>query len=209
MNDNLSERDAHQELEELLPWYANGRLDREDREKVDRHLASCPACREELALDHRLIGEFQAFTPEIDAGWARLRERIEPKRSRAIRIPRMFTGFWEQLRQPGIAALAAAQVAFLVIGGALLLSLNRPDYHALGSSQAPPAANILVMFRADATVDDVRDTLRAAGASMVGGPTPADAYLLSVPSARRSAALRKLQADEDVELAQPIDGPPS
>jgi hypothetical protein len=40
---------------------------------------------------------------------------------------------------------------------------------------------------------------------MVGGPTPADAYLLRVPPQRRAAALASLQADDDVQMAQPID----
>ena len=207
MNDNMPEREAHQELEELLPWYANGRLDSDDRVKVERHLESCSSCREELALDRRLIDEFQSLTPEIDAGWARMRARIAPARKPAPRVPRMFGDFWTQLRQPGVAALAAAQVAFVIFGAGVLLTLSRPTYHALGSSQAPQTANVLVIFRADATVEEVHDTLQAANASVVGGPTATDAYLLSVAPNRRDQALRKLQSDEDVELAQPIDGP--
>ena len=207
MNDNMPEREAHQELEELLPWYANGRLDSDDRVKVERHLESCSSCREELALDRRLIDEFQSLTPEIDAGWARMRARIAPTRKPAPRVPRMFGDFWTQLRQPGVAALAAAQVAFVIFGAGVLLTLSRPTYHALGSSQAPQTANVLVIFRADATVEEVHDTLQAANASVVGGPTATDAYLLSVAPNRRDQALRKLQSDEDVELAQPIDGP--
>ena len=207
MNDNMPEREAHQELEELLPWYANGRLDSDDRVKVERHLESCSSCREELALDRRLIDEFQSLTPEIDAGWARMRARIAPARKPAPRVPRMFGDFWTQLRQPGVAALAAAQVAFVIFGAGVLLTLSRPTYHALGSSQAPQTANVLVIFRADATVEEVYDTLQAANASVVGGPTATDAYLLSVAPNRRDQALRKLQSDEDVELAQPIDGP--
>lgn len=209
MNDNLPERDSHEELEELLPWYANGRLDRDDRAKLERHLESCSDCRAELALDRRFVEEFQSFAPEAEAGWARIRQRIEPQQRRRFAMPQVLTDFWDQLRQPGIAALAAAQLAFLVIGGALFLSLSRPAYHALGSLPAPAAANILVIFRADATVEDVRDTLLSAGAEVVGGPTPADAYLLTVPAPKRAAAVRKLQSDQDVQLAQPIDGPTS
>ena len=35
-------------------------------------------------------------------------------------------------RQPAVAALAAAQVGFLVLSAGILLSLSRPTYHALG-----------------------------------------------------------------------------
>ena len=107
------------------------------------------------------------------------------------------------------AGRVAAQGAFGGLAGATLLSLSRPDYRALGSSQAPAAAKILVMFNADATEEDIRHALRQSGASLVGGPTSANAYLLHVAPDRRNAALTTLQSDDDVQLAQPIDGPPA
>jgi hypothetical protein len=64
------------------------------------------------------------------------------------------------------------------------------------------------MFRADATVEDVRSTLKSANASIVDGPTDADAYLLHVPKQQRALALARLKADEDVQMAEPIDGAP-
>ena len=62
------------------------------------------------------------------------------------------------------------------------------------------------MFRADATIEDVKSTLQAANASIVDGPTDADAYLLHVPLAKRNLALARLRADDDVQMAEPIDG---
>jgi hypothetical protein len=55
-------------------------------------------------------------------------------------------------------------------------------------------------------VEDVRSTLRIANASIVDGPTAADAYLLHVPPQQRNEALAKLRADDDVQMAEPIDG---
>ena len=52
----------------------------------------------------------------------------------------------------------------------------------------------------------MRDTLNMAGASIVDGPTPVGAYLIHVDPVKRQAALAKLQADDDVQLAQPVDG---
>ena len=54
----------------------------------------------------------------------------------------------------------------------------------------------------------VRDVLRAAGASIVGGPTSANAYLLHVAPGQRRIALAKLQSDDNVQMAEPIDGTP-
>ena len=206
---NLTERKPHDEAEELLPWYANGQLDDADRAKVDAHLSSCAHCRQQLALDRQLIDEFQAMTPELESGWARLRNRIQtpaPIQTFNAKQPGVLAEVWAFLTRPAVATLAAAQLAFVVVSGIVLLSLSQPAYHTLGSAPPPAAGNVIVMFRADATEQDIRNVLRAAGASMVDGPTPANAYLLHVAPARRQLVLKRLQADDNVQMAQPIDG---
>jgi anti-sigma-K factor RskA len=204
---NPSERAPHDPAEELLPWYATGQLDAADRARVERHLYSCAECREQLGVERRLIAQFHTMTPEVDSGWARLKAQIAPPRPRQI-SPRQ-ASFLADLKtifaRPAVAALAAAQVAVLAFGG-LLLSLSQPVYQTLGSAPAPSAANVIAMFRADATEGKVHDALHAAGASIVGGPTETGAYLLHVEPQRRQAALAKLQTDGSVTLAQPIDG---
>lgn len=206
---NLTERKPHSEAEELLPWYASGQLDEADRATVDAHLSSCAYCRQQLALERQLINEFHALAPEVESGWSRLRNRIEapvPVRAARTRESGMFTEMWAFLARPAVAALATAQLAFVIVAGGVLLSLSQPAYRVLGSAPAPSSANIIVMFRADATELDLRNALEAAHASIVGGPTAANAYLLHVAPARRRAALAKLQSDDNVQLAQPIDG---
>jgi len=207
MPNPLRPQDAHEEAEVLLPWYATGQLEPGERALVENHLESCAECKRLLALEHRMVEEFQALDPGIDSGWARLRGRIETQAPRRWPGARAAGGVWNVLRQPAVASLAAAQVAFVILAGGVLLSLSRPDYRALGSAGPSPAANVIVIFRSDATEKDVLDALRASGASLVGGPTSTDAYLLRVPANRRALALASLQADQDVQMAQPIDGP--
>ena len=201
---SLSASGAHDEAEELLPWYATGQLDAPERVRVEAHLSSCADCRRQLTSERRLIQEFRDLAPEVDAGWDRLRRRIEPQRPGRYR-PRLRGRAWNVVRHPAITALAAAQVGFLVLTGGLLLSLSRPDYHALGSTPASSSADVIVIFRADATEEDVRATLRAANASIVGGPTEADAYLLQIPRQQRKQGLARLHADDEVQMAEPID----
>ena len=110
------------------------------------------------------------------------------------------------VRHPAVATLAAAQLGFLVFGAGLLLWMSRPNYHALGSPSPSPSADVIVMFRADATIEDVKATLKSANASIVDGPTAADAYLLHVPERQRNQALVRLRADDDVQMAEAIDG---
>ncbi len=199
---------AHGEAEELLPWYATGQLNSTDRALVESHLSVCDSCQRELKSERLLVEEFRSLTPEIDTSWAQLRAAIEQQRTPRFRFRRSLKGFWIVLSRPAVAALVAAQLAFAIIAGATLLSLNRPGppYRALGAPDAPRTANVLVIFRPDATEEDIRDALRASEASLVGGPTAADAYLINVPQDRRAASLAKLQSDEDVQMAEPIDG---
>jgi anti-sigma factor RsiW len=203
---SLSERGPHDEAEELLPWYATGQLEAGDRARVERHLYSCAACREQLAVERRLIEEFQATSPQIESGWARLKGQIAPPRPPMPARPSALAELWAILSRPAVATLAVAQLAFVVVAGSVLLSLSRPDYHALGSAPEPATANLIVMFRADATAADIGSALGDAGASIVGGPTSAGAYLIHVDAQKRKSALTKLQGDSEVVLAQPIDG---
>lgn len=197
----------HDEAEELLPWYVTGQIDRADRARVERHLLSCGDCREQLAVERRLIDEFQAMTPEVESGWARLRGRIDMPLRAALPPPRQpFAELWALLTRPAVAALAVAQLAFVVIAGGALLSLSRPAYHVLGSAPVPADANLIVIFDPHTTEGEIRHALGSAGASIVGGPTAADAYLLYVAPAARQNSVAKLQADDNVQLAQPIDG---
>jgi anti-sigma-K factor RskA len=196
---------AHEEAEALLPWYATGQLEPADRALVERHLESCAECQRQLQGERMLIDEFQTLTPEIDTSWARLRSRIEPRQHRKPQWRQAVGEFWQLLNRPAVVALAAAQLAF-VLAGTLALSLSRPTYYALGGAQEPASANILVIFRPETKEAELRDSLRSSGASLVGGPTAADAYLLHVPAQARPGALAKLRADKDVLIAQPIDG---
>jgi anti-sigma factor RsiW len=202
-------RDPHEQAEELLPWYATGQLDDADREIVETHLSACARCQRQLAGERRMVERFQSFSPEVDSGWARMRQRIEaPQPKRRNSIAQTASEIWQTLKRPAVAALATAQVAILAIAAAIAPSLSSaPAYVALGDRvQPPPAANMIILFRPEATEADMRLALRNSGASLVGGPTDADAYLLHVAPQQRPSALTKLHDDDDVLMAEPIDG---
>ena len=207
MPDQLSsELNCHKEAEELLPWYVTGQLDPDERLVVDAHLASCAHCRRQLSFERSMVDEFSALTPSIDSGWARLRQRIDSPRSWRERAGRELAAAWTMLARPSVAALAAVQLVFVEIAGSVLLSLNRRSYRGLGTEAAPQSANVLAMFRPDTTESQMRALLKGSGATLVGGPTQADAYLLRVAPKSREGAVRRLRADRHVLMAQPIDG---
>jgi anti-sigma factor RsiW len=204
---DTTNRAPHDAAEELLPWYVTGQLDPADRTRVEAHLSSCAECREQLAVERRLVQQFRALTPEVEPGWVRLKARIEqPVRTSVPAQPTVFAELWRLISRPAVAGLALAQLAFVVVAGSVLMSLSKPAYHALGSAAVPASANVIVMFRSNATVGDVEQSLRRAGASIVDGPTQADAYLLHVDQRNREAAIASLKSDAHVQLAEAIDG---
>lgn len=208
----------HHDAEELLPWYVTGQLEGDELAFVENHLSSCAHCRRQLSFERQMVEEFAGLTPEIDTGWARLKERLEAPRPIAsfephrasrswwARFSRDAATVWQGLTRPAVAVLATAQIAFVAIAGMILFSLSQPSYRALGSAPAPRSANVIAMFRADTTESQMRDLLRANGATVVGGPTSADAFLLRVAPASRREALLKLRSNRHVLMAQPIDG---
>lgn len=212
-----SETAPHHDAEELLPWYATGQLEGAELALVEEHLSGCAHCRRQLAFEQRMVDEFAELTPEIDSGWARLKQRLEapapprrqasrPRESWWDRAARDAASVWQTFTRPAVAAIAFAQLAILVVAGSAIYSLSQPSYRALGSAPPPRSANVIAMFRADTTESQMRDLLRGTGASLVGGPTPTDAYLLRVPDRSRDAAIERLRTDRHVVMAQPIDG---
>ena len=70
------------------------------------------------------------------------------------------------------------------------------------------AGNVILRSGSVLIADDFTATGNlhvGSGATLVGGPTEADAYILSTPAKGRDAALASLRARGDVVTAQPID----
>lgn len=205
--------EPHDEAEALLPWYATGRLDEEDRARVEKHLSGCAECRAQLGIERRFISEFRTYTPEVESGWSRIRSRVvagaavpsAPQRSAA----QVGAELWAAFTRPVVVALATAQVAFLAVASGLLLWLSQPAYEALGSAPPPATANAMVMFAATATDQDIRIAMKTAGARIVDGPTSTGAYLLHLDTQQRQSALARLRSDGQVRLAEPIDAGPA
>ena len=197
----------HDAIVSLLPWYATGRLDTWETARVEDHLAACADCRAELAMERRLKEAVSAQPVAMEDGWLRLRARMDQDppgdRDHDTSLP---THGARRFRVPwGVVAIAAS-----VAGVAVVLAPSSPiappsAYHTLGAASAGQAGNLVVIFRPDTPERDLRAALRDSGARLVGGPTDADAYVLSVPGARRADVLAGLRRRRDIALAEPID----
>ena len=199
----------HREVRDLLPWYLGGQLEGGEQERVEAHLKVCAACQAEVRFQERLGAEIAEMPLDVERGWARMRQQIAEDAA-----PRMV---WRPARVAGAAAVVLrgspmwggwALASVLLVAAVVWLRPLSPDgaYHALAAKPAaPPAADIVVVFQPDTPERALRAALRDSGAEIVGGPTEADAYILSAPPARRGAALAALRSHAEVVMAEPID----
>ena len=193
---------AHSSAQSLLPWYASGRLEGEDLAQVEAHLASCARCRADVEIERRLQAAYSssAASGDVEQGLARMRqcigaEEANPRRRSAAAAP-----VWMRW-------LLAGQFAAIVLLVVVLRPAAPPadPYRSLGAAGPGSVANALVMFRPDATEQQMRSALRQIDAQLVGGPTATNAYLLQVPAAGHAAALARLRLQPAVSLAESLD----
>jgi hypothetical protein len=209
----------HREVADLLPWHLSGRLDADESERVQAHLSVCAECQAEVGFQQRLGEEIAELPLDVEQGWAQMLRRIEADGAPRARVrreapawrPRQFGGAvtlaWRASPTWGGWALAGS----LLIAAFLWLPplSGTPDYRALSAGTVAAPADIVVVFRPETPERDLRAALRASHARLVGGPTEADAYLLSAPLAERPQALALLRSRPDVVLAQPLDPEPA
>jgi anti-sigma factor RsiW len=196
----------HRAAQELLPWFVNGSLDVAERAQVTTHLGHCPRCQADVAAQAELRALSPSAEPStsVDRDWASLRARLDPVATvpRHVSLPRA-RPWW----RPGLQIAVALQAAVMLLLAVALVgvsSRNEP-YRALGAVPAASEANALVVFRADATEQQLREAVRAAGGRIVGGPTLSDAYLLRLNDVA-PAALARLRGRPGVLKVESLQG---
>ncbi len=201
---------GHRAIDALLPWFVSGTLDAAERSLVEDHLQRCPRCRHEvewLRQVHSACAEDDA-TPACDQAWDELRPRLQPAPSPWRRLLAALTnvGLPGPVRTwaPWVAALELALLAG--IGIAWVAPDSSGPYRTLAAA-APPSARLVVVFDAHATGARIAQALHRAGASIVEGPTAADAYVLSVPADRQADVLEQLRGEPAVTLIEAMDSP--
>jgi anti-sigma factor RsiW len=195
----------HRSAQELLPWFLNGTLGDAEAASVARHLGGCERCRKDAAEQAQLKATASSAAEpggDVDRDWAALRSRIEaiprpPSRKRAAATAQP----WRRWLPLTLAIQGVFVVALLlvVIGG----PLRDERYRALGAAPTAVEANAVAVFRSDATNRQMREALHAVGATIVGGPTVTDAYLLRVANATPEV-LARLKAQPGVLSAEAL-----
>ena len=127
----------HEQLEEILPLYVVGVLDRQERQALDAHLLSgCPTCPAALK-EYRAAAGLLPYALPPNAPPAELKAKLletiraaasEPDATQAARLPRLKPGAWLQHVIPPppswIPYPATALVALLLLAGSWFYVLS-------------------------------------------------------------------------------------
>ena len=212
------EPDPHAAVQRLLPWYLTGRLETQEHDAVETHLAQCPECRAELETERQwqLLQPGHGAQVDVEDGWARMRARLggeaAPRPAPAPAAPARRRGWSLPAWQVGARLPARAWAAPALLSAALVMAIGltlRPaaivgDYHTLAAPD-PSGATAVVRFRPDATEAQIRQGLKDSGARLVDGPTVSDAYVVRLPREHYVASLDKLRREPGVALVEALE----
>jgi anti-sigma-K factor RskA len=206
MSTHMSMSDTeHLALQDLLPWYASGSLNAAEAQRVQDHLHDCAACRQDLAWQRKLLQTEGPLPAGLDPerALARLMPQLPQQQATAtaglITRVRAWLDSW---RWQGWA-IAAQLAAIVVLATQLVPRGEAPFYQALGHGPAA-TPDVLVIFKADARLQDVQHLLQEHGAQITGGPTVTGAYMLEVESGRQAELLLALRDSPLVAQAEAL-----
>jgi len=165
----------HQQINLLLPWYANGTLSETEALMVKRHLQQCHKCRTALT-DLQQLATIVHEAPDLgvssEVAFNQLWRQVE---SRQNRHRRSFNFSWPIPWGPGLfsspLALALSlliivvPLTFMVFSHHWLNSLKNQDYRTLSSSQPSQfrATDIRVIFVTPVNQNHLKELLQPLG----------------------------------------------
>lgn len=193
---------------EIMPWALQATAAPGQREWLMHHLAQCEACSAEFAQQSRLRCALSLPTDvpvDAERGLKHLLERLDAPETEASPVRRWSSGRLTR-------ALAAAVVLQAIGIGALgvrLWSDQAPRYRTLSQpALLEPAGALRVVPANGMKLADWNKLLHDLGLRVVDGPNDAGAYAVVPAGSSSASALRKLRADRDIRLAEPVDNTP-
>lgn len=205
-----------QDVEELLPWYATGRISREEARGVEAALNTMPDLAQKLAQVQRerdaiALGS-EAVAPPPPENLQRLLQQVEA--TRQVRTPKIdkaakegdWIGAFFARRQVWQIAFAAACVALVAMGTQLLRPGDIPGTGTTleattGMTGIEAGSRLVVVFQPTATSGDIGALLSSLDAVIVDGPRPGNAFVVQLPNADSDAvskAMAEMLAKKDL-----------
>lgn len=216
--------EADREIEDLLPFYHNGRISTADRARVEAALERNAELRRRLDLVAEeaqaaiLLNEavsgpspraFDALMAKIEAEPRHAAHRMAKAR---LGIMERLGGLIGALSPRKLAYATAAAVAIIAAQGVVITGLvpgsgsGAPTYQTASAPGVPAQADgtfLLVSFTPEARAGAIAELLRGLNASIVEGPRASGLYRVRIgdrtlPKADAERILARLQAARDI-----------
>ncbi len=192
-----------------IAWYPDGDLPDDVRSEIETHAAECSACRQEIADLSGDSANAADDAPGAERVFARAQRKIAAHPRRIPPPPQR--NLW--IVRPRFAVAAGLAVA-LISGTVGIVAANQLPFAVqyelaeAGTTERNPSAgpHLEVVFRPDASFAEISSAVRALGASVESGPTPAGVVHLHLAAgADPIAAARRLETGDlgVAEFAQP------
>jgi hypothetical protein len=201
MTDDAALSASEREALELLPWFVNGTLEGDERDRVQRELRSSLTCRIEYERLSRMQGLMQGDDAEqaaTDRGFERLMARIQSDgRARPAAVA----------QNPRWLPLAQAATLLVLVGGAAWwwrldsATVDAP-YRTLTVEQpATSQSQLRLVFKPDVTEGERSALFAELGLHLVATPTVDGIYTVALPKdASAREFFNRLDADPRVAL---------
>lgn len=205
MNEQTTEEIEREEIEMLLPWYATGRLDRNDMAKVERYLARHPQLSQQLEMvrteQEQTVAANEALGSPSAGAIDRLMASLPARPGHApwragTRFFQGVAAFFTAPTAGGIRWAAVAVAALVAIQAAaiatLLLSDRGGTYQTASGQQSGDGVSAHIVFTDDATALAISKLLAEFDANIVDGPKPGGVYTIRLRMEDRSQAAREV-----------------
>jgi hypothetical protein len=216
---NTNNKEAHSDVEELLPWHAAGTLSRRDSQRVEDALAHDPELARRYALVREELGETILLNESLGAPSGRAMEKLfakidaEPARKPALslNLGARIAEFFASLTPRALAWSASAAAIAILLQAGLIAGIVIND-HGIGggyeTASAPSTdpgvgAFTIIRFAPQASSDDITRFLEANKLQIASGPAAGGLYKVRVsmtglPKADLAGIVKKLQEDKVV-----------
>jgi len=216
---NTNNKEAHSDVEELLPWHAAGTLSRRDSQRVEDALAHDPELARRYALVREELGETILLNESLGAPSGRAMEKLfakidaEPARKPALslNLGARIAEFFASLTPRTLAWSASAAAIAILLQAGLIAGMVIKD-HGIGggyeTASAPSTdpgvgAFTIIRFAPQASSDDITRFLEANKLQIASGPAAGGLYKVRVSmtglaKADLAGIVKKLQEDKVV-----------
>ena len=216
---NTNNKEAHSDIEELLPWHAAGTLSRRDSQRVEDALAHDPELAHRYALVREELAETILLNESLGAPSGRAMEKLfakidaEPARKPALslNLGARIAEFFASLTPRTLAWSASAAAIAILLQAGLIAGIVIKD-HGIGggyeTASAPSTdpgvgAFTIIRFAPQASSDDITRFLEANKLQIASGPAAGGLYKIRVsmtglPKADLAGIVKKLREDKVV-----------